>query len=72
MVNSVFDMPVQAMSFANYLWHICGRLECSEKTVIVAYIYVDRYIQKMNIRYQASSVYRAGGMFAFNQRNSWR
>jgi hypothetical protein len=71
-INSCFDQQGAPVHFCHYLCGMCARLECSEKTVILAHIYVDRYTQRLNARYQASAARRPGMHFAFNSRNSFR
>ena len=42
----MFDQKLQSLgniNFMEYLLQVCSRMQCSQKNIVLAYIYVERY-----------------------------
>ena len=54
------------MSPTQYLISIMNRLNCSEKVVVIAFLYMERYFAKMNV-----SMGRGNAVYAHSSKNSY-
>jgi hypothetical protein len=47
----MFDQKLQSLgniNFMEYLLQVCSSMQCSQKNIVLAYIYVERYTQHKN------------------------